>query len=127
MSSHNLREAGEDYLEAILSLEDEKGETRSIDVANALNVSRPSVNKAIGVLKDLGMVEQEPYGAIKLTTLGRNRAEEVENRHNILNNFLVRVLGVTPETADADACKIEHVISAETMDKLIKYMSEVIK
>ena len=125
MNNNTLREAGEDYLEAILNLEGESGEVRSIDVARHLDVSRPSVNKAIGVLKDLGMVEQEPYGTISLTDLGRERAEEVDHRHRVLRNFLTKVIGVAPDIADEDACRIEHVLSEETMKKLTKYFHEV--
>lgn len=127
MDNTDLREASEDYLEAILNLEDDKGEVRSIDVANFLNVSRPSVNKAVGVLKEMGMVEQEPYSPIKLTDLGRMKASEVDRRHRALRRFLIEVLGVDPTTADDDACKIEHVISKQTMEKLIDYLAEVTK
>ena len=127
MDNTDLREASEDYLEAILNLEDDKGEVRSIDVANFLNVSRPSVNKAVGVLKEMGMVEQEPYSPIKLTDLGRMKASEVDRRHRALRRFLIEVLGVGPTTADDDACKIEHVISKQTMEKLIDYLAEVTK
>lgn len=117
-----LREAGEDYLEAILKLEDESSLVRSIDVATELGVSRPSVNKAVGVLKKAGMVEQKPYGRIHLTELGRAQAIEVTNRHQTLKDFLIKLLGVDPAVADSDACKMEHVVSGETMTKLIKYV-----
>jgi Mn-dependent DtxR family transcriptional regulator len=114
-----LREAGEDYLEAILKLEDTEQNVRSIDVAAELGVSRPSVNKALGVLKKAGMVDQQPYGRISLTSLGREKAHSVTARHEILRSFLVDVLGVDPVTADADACRMEHVVSEETMEKLV--------
>lgn len=119
-----LREAGEDYLEAILVLEDENREVRSIDVANMLEVSRPSVNKAVGVLKDLGMVDQQPYGSIRLTEKGRKRAKLVARRHQTLKYFLIEVLGVTPDVAEEDACKMEHVVSDETMERLIEHLKE---
>lgn len=117
----NLREASENYLEAILKLEDSAKSVRSIDVASELQVSRPSVNKALGVLKKAGMVEQQPYGRISLTDEGRARAAEVTRRHTVLKGFLVDVLGVDGETADFDACKMEHVISEQTMKKLADY------
>lgn len=120
-----LREAGENYLEAILRLEDENRHVRSIDVASALGVSRPSVNKALGVLKKAGMVDQQPYGRISLTELGRETAGEVLHRHLTLRTFLTKILGVDAETADEDACRMEHVISEETMDKLIDYLQKV--
>lgn len=120
-----LREAGENYLEAILRLEDESHHVRSIDVANTLGVSRPSVNKALGVLKKAGMVEQQPYGRISLTGLGRERAQDVLRRHVALRTFLTKLLGVDAETADADACRMEHVISEQTMAKLCDYMEKI--
>lgn len=122
MNQKPLREAGEDYLEAILNLEDADGEVRSVDVARELAVSRPSVNKAIGVLKDMGMVEQEPYSAIRLTSKGRKKAEEVAHRHELLEKFLIDVLGVSPKVADEDACKMEHVISKETKQRITEYL-----
>lgn len=123
----HLREAGENYLEAILRLEDENRHVRSIDVATALGVSRPSVNKALGVLKRAGMVEQQPYGRISLTDLGREKAGEVLHRHLILRDFLIGVLGVDMETADNDACKMEHVVSEQTMIKLTEHIRKTAK
>lgn len=123
---HELREASENYLEAILRLEDTEGRVRSVDVANELGVSRPSVNKAVGVLKKAAMVEQQPYGHINLTPLGREKAEEVLQRHRILRSFLIHVLGVNPTVADEDACRMEHVVSEETMAKLIKHFGQEI-
>lgn len=125
--SINLREASENYLEAILKLEDSNGSVRSIDVAGELNVSRPSVNKALGVLKKAGMVEQQPYGRISLTADGRLRAAQVTGRHKTLKGFLTGVLGVDEATADSDACKMEHVISETTMEKLTEYFENASK
>lgn len=127
VAEKTLREAGENYLEAILSLENESKDVRSIDVARQLEVSRPSVNKALGVLKEMGMVEQQPYGAIRLTDKGRLRAIEVTSRHRTLKSFLINVLGVEAETADEDACKMEHVVSKETMRKLTDYLESLHK
>ena len=122
-----LREASEDYLEAILKLEDDNKHVRSIDVASDLGVSRPSVNKAIGVLKKAGMVEQQPYGRIMLTAQGRKQATEIMTRHKTLKHFLIGVLGVDEATADEDACKMEHVVSAQTINKLTRYIQEATK
>lgn len=122
----NLHEASENYLEAILKLEDESGSVRSIDVAGALGVSRPSVNKALGVLKKAGMVDQQPYGRISLTPEGRARAMEVTRRHATLKGFLTGVLGVDERTADFDACKMEHVVSEQTMKQLTDYLERII-
>ena len=122
-----LREASENYLEAILKIEDENRQVRSIDVAKELDVSRPSVNKAIGVLKKAGMVEQQPYGQISLTPEGRAQASAVMHRHVTLKKFLTRILHVNDAVADEDACKMEHVVSEETMQKLTAYIEKITK
>jgi Mn-dependent DtxR family transcriptional regulator len=103
-------------------LEDADRNVRSIDVATEMGVSRPSVNKAIGVLKKAGMVEQKPYGRIHLTQIGREKATEVTRRHRVLKAFLTDILGVEPIKADSDACRMEHVVSDETMDRLVDYL-----
>lgn len=115
----------EDYLERIydLSLIDEH--VRSIDVARALNVSRASVNKSLGGLRDEGYIEQEPYGTITLTKKGRAIAKEVRTRHNALRAFLTEVLKVDYETADIDACEMEHAISKHTADRLYAYLKDL--
>ncbi len=115
----------EDYLERIydLSLIDEH--VRSIDVARALNVSRASVNKSLGGLKDEGYIEQEPYGTITLTKKGRAIAKEVRTRHNALRAFLTEVLKVDYEIADIDACEMEHAISKHTADRLYAYLKDL--
>ena len=115
----------EDYLEKIydLSLVNEK--VRSIDVARALKVSRASVNKSLGGLKQDGYIEQEPYGTIFLTDRGFEVAKETRKRHNALRKFLIEVLGVSYETADIDACEMEHAISEETAEKLYRYLEAI--
>lgn len=115
----------EDYLERIydLSLVNEK--VRSIDVARALDVSRASVNKSLGGLKQDGYIEQEPYGTIFLTSKGFEVAKETRKRHNALRKFLIQVLGVSYEIADVDACEMEHAISEETAEKLYKYLETI--
>ena len=120
-----LREAGENYLETILSLEDENGDVRSVDVAGSLGVSRPSVNKALGVLKGMGFVEQQPYGRIRLTDEGRARAQAVFSRHETLRSFLISVLHVDMNTANEDACRMEHVVSEQTMKRLAEYIGSL--
>ena len=119
-----LRESGEDYLEAIFSLEQQNGGVRSVDVARALKVSRPSVNRAVGVLKENGFLEHESYGLIRLTEKGRERAALVYRRHQLITQFLISILGVEPKTAEQDACRTEHVFSDETMTKLTDYMEK---
>nr|WP_307992975.1 metal-dependent transcriptional regulator [uncultured Niameybacter sp.] len=113
-----LGQSGEDYLETVLELEQLYGVVRSIDIAKKLNVSRPSVNKAINNLKEAGMVTQQSYGDIKLTDLGRKTAKDIIYRHTLIKKFLTYVLGLSPQIAEADACKIEHILSPETIEKL---------
>lgn len=116
----------EDYLERIydLSLIDEKAQVRSIDVAKALDVSRASVNKSLGGLKEEGLIEQEPYGTITLTKKGREIAKETRKKHDTLRKFLMEVLKVPYEIADVDACEMEHAISKVTAEKLYAYMEK---
>lgn len=116
-----LGESLEDYLETLLILE-EAGKIRCVDVATRMQVSKPSVNKAMNVLKEKGYVLQESYGSIHLTEEGRKIAKSVYQRHKGIAQFLHQVLGVSPTTADDDACHIEHRISEETFQKMMEYM-----
>ena len=123
---HVLTKASEDYLEAIyrLALEGAEGDgaVRSVDVAERLGVSKASVNKALSTLKEAGMVEQSRYGRVTLTAGGEKYAALVWRAHRALRLFLERDLGVVPETADAEACLMEHALSADTMERLIGYL-----
>ena len=123
---HVLTKASEDYLEAIyrLSLEDAAGDgsVRSVDVAEHLGVSKASVNKALSTLKEADMVEQSRYGRVELTEKGREYAALVWRAHRTLRLFLESDLGVEPERADAEACLMEHALSADTMLRLIEYL-----
>lgn len=112
-----LGESSEDYLETILQLE-KKGKVRCVDIATALKVTKPSVNKAMNVLKEQEFVTQEIYGDIKLTEKGRSLAQAILHRHKVLTSFLSDILKVSEENAEADACKIEHIISGETFEKI---------
>jgi len=114
---HKLSPSKQDYLETILDLSKQGEAVRSIDVANTLGFSRASVSRAISQLKADGYILQEPYGLITLTEAGRAEAVAVRGRHDLIKNFLIR-LGVGPETAEEDACRIEHIISAETLEKI---------
>ena len=107
----------EDYLEEIHVLILEKGRARVRDVAQDLHVKMPSVVKAITELKKLELVNQEPYGDIELTPKGRKLAANVLGRHKLLKAFLVK-LNVPEETADNDACLMEHILSATTLDRI---------
>lgn len=117
--------SSQDYLEALLVLSGNGGSVRSVDVAKRLNVSRASVNKAVGILKDLGLVNQERYGEIELTPEGKKAARAVHEKHNTLKYFLKEVLGVSEENAEIDACGMEHVISIETLEKLQDYLQKL--
>ena len=122
---HALSRASEDYLEAIYRLAHEgRGDAavRSVDVAEQLGVSKASVNKALSSLKEAGMVEQSRYGRVTLTDEGRRYAALVWRSHRALRTFLESDLGVSPETADEEACLMEHVLSADTMERLISYL-----
>ena len=116
----------EDYLEAILDCANEEGKARSIDIARALKVSRPSVNKSLSVLKESGYVEHERYGVITLTEEGRLVAARVRDLHDTLKMFLTDVLGIPADIAEEDACKMEHVISKTTADSLKKYLRGIV-
>lgn len=122
----SLSASKQDYLETILDFSGESGLVRSIDIARTLEVSRASVNKSLGVLKECGLIEHEHYGDVKLTEKGLKVARQVRSRHNTLKQFLTDVLFVTPETAEIDACRMEHAISRETALKLEEYLKTVI-
>ena len=110
----------EDYLEAVYMLIAEDRPAQVRDVAKMLSVKMPSVVKAIHELKKLGLVTQEPYANIELTDKGRRVAKRVLNRHTLLRSFLMK-LGVSRANADKDACLMEHILSAETLDKIRTY------
>ena len=113
----------EDYLEIIHVLIRDRRVARVRDVAASLNVKMPSVVKAIGELKKLELVRQEPYGDIELTEKGARLASMILARHTLLKAFLMK-LGVTRKNADRDACLMEHILSAETLDKIRIYTEE---
>ena len=110
----------EDYLGTIFVLIEEGKSAQVRDVARLLDVKMPSVVKAIHELKKLGLVVQEPYSPIYLTAKGERVARHVLNRHKLLRSFLVK-LGVSRRIADRDACLMEHILSAETIDKIRAY------
>ena len=126
-AGHNLTMANEDYLESIYRIMTEGGQAdgvRSVDVAEQLGVSKASVNKAISTLRDAGYVEQTRYGKVMLTEEGATYAADVWRCHRMLRAFLEQDLGVDPETADAEACLMEHALSHDTMLKWFAYMGE---
>ena len=118
-----LQESGEMYLETILILKNRFGYVRSIDIANEMGVSKPSVSRAVGLLKDNGYITFDPNGMILLTDTGRAVAEKIYDRHQVLTRYFIDI-GVSEETASKDACKIEHIISDETFDILKKKLGD---
>lgn len=123
MSEQNhLTTSAESYLDVIHELSHFCSPVRSVDVANKLNVSKVSVNKALHVLKEAGYVEQQPYGGILLTPAGIEHAHLVTWRHAVVGRFLHETLGLPADIADADACRIEHVISDETVRRLESFI-----
>jgi DtxR family Mn-dependent transcriptional regulator len=120
----NLHESGENYLETILLLKKQKGEVRSVDIANELDYSKPSVSRAVGILRDNGYITVENNGLIYFTEKGLTRAEGVYERHRIIGQYLMMTLGLDPAVADADACRIEHIISPETFERIKIYVAD---
>ena len=116
-----LKESGEMYLETIYILNKKTGFVRSIDVWDYMGYSKPSVSTAVGLLKEGGYLTVSKDGARNLTELGQEIAEKTYERHTVLSAFFEK-LGVSSETAVADACKIEHVISDETFSALKKHL-----
>lgn len=112
-----IQESAENYLEAILVIGKRKGFVRSIDIANELSVSKPSVSVAMKSFKNEGYILVNESGDIVLTDKGAEIAEKVYERHNVIANALI-LMGVSEDTAYEDSCKIEHVISDETFKKL---------
>lgn len=113
-----LYESGEDYLENILMLKTENGMVRSVDIANRMGFSKPSVSRAMGILKKSGLITVDEGGHIFLTEEGMAAAERIYERHTVISAYLEQQLGVSEENALSDACKIEHDLSEETYSKM---------
>lgn len=119
-----IQESRENYLEAILILEKQKGNVRSIDVANYLDFSKPSVSVAVTNLKNALLLTVTPEGWLKLTDAGRALAEQVYERHLLLTQLLI-TMGVDENTAQEDACRVEHVISQASFEKIKEYARRI--
>ena len=119
----SIHESGEMYLEAILVLSQKNGFVRSIDVSEYLGYSKPSVSRAVGILKKGEYIRMEKDGSLILTESGKAIAEKIFERHTVLSRLLIR-LGVSEETATADACKLEHAISDESFEAIKRHMAE---
>ena len=118
-----IHESAEDYLEMILMIQEQKGAVRSIDIANGLNVSKPSVSVAMKHLREDGYIQMDKENYITLTDKGMEIAGKIYNRHKVITRFLVQ-LGVDEDTALEDACKIEHDISPVTFTAILKHLSK---
>ena len=131
MEHIHLTPANEDYLEALVEIEETKGEfteppeLRSVDIAKLLDVSKASVNKALQTLREAGYIEQERYGRITLTEAGRAYGKEIWKRHRILRDFLVDDLGVDEDVANDEACEMEHTISQDTMNRWVAWLDRL--
>jgi Mn-dependent DtxR family transcriptional regulator len=119
----HLQESGEMYLETILVLSKTNSAVRSIDIVEHMGYSKPSVSRAVGLLKSGGFITVNDAGHISLTEDGRLVAEKIYERHTLLTGWLVR-LGVEPAVAAEDACKLEHVISDTTFEAIKRFASE---
>ena len=117
----HIQESGEMYLETIFVLLKEKNLVRSVDVAEHMGYSKPSISRAMGLLKKGNFIEIAPDGAITLTDAGVQVAQKIYERHTLLSRLLVQ-LGVSPETAAEDACKLEHAISDESFEAIKKHV-----
>lgn len=114
-----IHESAENYLETILMIKNKKGAVRSIDIANELEFSKPSVSVAMKNLRENGYIDVDSNGYITLLESGQEIAEKMYERHTTLSNWLIS-LGVNPKTAVEDACRIEHIISAESFEAIKK-------
>ena len=113
----NIHESAEDYLEKILMLQEQKGSVRSIDIAVAMGYSKPSVSVAMKNLRENGYIAVDGEGNLTLLAPGREIAERIYSRHRLLTHFFMQ-LGVDEKTAAEDACKAEHILSEQTLEKI---------
>ena len=121
-----IHESAENYLETILILQKRNGHVRSVDIATELNFSKPSISNAMKQLSSNGYIKMDENRMIILTDEGKNIAEKIYERHQLISEFLV-MLGVEQKTAVEDACRIEHVISEETFTKFKNHMNKIKK
>ncbi len=121
-----LHQSGEDYLEAILLLRQQKGTVRSVDIAQHLGFSKPSVSRAMSLLRTSGHIVMEDSGHITLTSQGELVAQQIYQRHELLSNFFKR-LGVPDHIAAEDACNMEHYLSQETFQCLNNFVKDLEK
>ena len=119
-----MYESGEDYLETVLILQQEHGFVRSVDVANHLHVSKPSVSRAMAILKDDGYIRFDLGNMIKLTDKGQAKADDVYGRHRLLTKFFEKITGVPEDQAEKNACRVEHDIDADIVSGIKAWMDK---
>ena len=117
----HLQESGEMYLESIYRLSKQSNAVRSVDISEYMGYSKPSVSRAVNLLKNGGYIVMDQENFITLTDAGREIAEKIYTRHTVLTQMLIR-LGVTPEVAAEDACRMEHTISDESFEAIRRHM-----
>ncbi len=123
-STGEIKESGENYLETILLLSKTQQYVRSIDIVKTTGFSKPSISIAMKKLKNAGFIDMDTHGHIRLTDKGYEQASQILERHNVLAELFIS-LGVSPKTAEEDACRAEHVISEETFMQIKKYLSSL--
>jgi DtxR family Mn-dependent transcriptional regulator len=126
VSNKNMTPSKEDYLKTIFELSDDEQGIRSIDIADALGVSKASVSNMTGILKREGYVDKKKYGTVTLTESGKKLAEKIKRRYELIERYLRHVLGVEAAIATTDACRIEHLISAETVLQMARNLKKLL-
>ncbi len=124
VDSMQITSSLQDYLEVILSLSKQQRTVRVTDIANSLDIAKASVSQALNSLKKQGLIKQSYYGPVELTAKGKEYAEKIRYRHEVLRFFLMEVLGVSPEIAEKDACLLEHDLSNETFESLLEFLEK---
>lgn len=119
-----MYESGEDYLEAILVLKNKNGFVRSVDIANHLGFSKPSVSRAMGILERDGYIEFGLGNMIQLTEKGLEKANDIYGRHQLLTKFLMMITGLPEDQAEENACRVEHDIDADVVDGIRKWVEK---
>ncbi|MDR1953705.1 MAG: metal-dependent transcriptional regulator [Clostridiales Family XIII bacterium] len=117
-----IRESGENYLETILILKRRNGSVRSVDIATELDYSKPSISRAVGILKREGYITVDRDGNVEFTDIGKRTAENIYERHTMIAEYLNKALDVDKDVALEDSCRIEHVISEQSFDKMKSWL-----